>query len=81
MLKYKTLYGDILVFKNANDCMTITAGNLNKPYVTSIEIDGENLDDEECEDYDLINHPLSTFSQDEADYFIDNYYLIINNIM
>jgi hypothetical protein len=75
-LDYKTLYGDILIFKNKNDCMTISRGNNGKVDIDSIEIDGEKLEDEEY-NYNLLSHPKNTFTQDEANYFIENYDKII----
>ena len=40
-LKYKWLYDDLLVFKNQNDCMTISRNNnMSTVEVASIEIDG-----------------------------------------
>ena len=77
MLEYKTLYGDILVFKNTNDCMTISKGNNGCIDIDSIEIDGEKLDYEDCE-YDLLSHQNNTFTQEEYEYFRDKYFEIIN---
>jgi hypothetical protein len=68
MLNYKTIMGDILVFKNKNDCMTISRGALGVPWVDTIEVDGEELD---YKDYDdKTKHP---FTQEEIDYFTDPY--------
>jgi len=69
MLEYKVLYDDILVFKNQNDCCTIKAGNDNIPYVSRIEIDGEDIDG-------FIN-PRNTFLKEEIDWFIKNYFQIV----
>lgn len=70
MLNYKTLRGDLLVFKNRNDCMTISRGTLGTPWINSIEVDGVEIDifDENAK---------HTFTDKEINYFIDNY----NNIV
>ena len=75
MLNFKTLYGDLLVFKNKNDCMTINR-NGHPILVHSIEVDGEPLDHNEC-DYDLSSHPRNTFTEEEIDYFIKHYEYIV----
>ena len=72
MLEYKTLYGDLLVFKNNNDCMTINRGPYGRVDVDSIEIEGEKLEYEDC-DWNLLAHPKNTFTTDEASYFIKHY--------
>ena len=77
-LVYKTLYGDVLIFKNKNDCLTINRGNNGKVDIDSIEIDGEKLQYDEC-NYDLLSHPKNTFTSDEVNYFIENYDEIISN--
>ena len=77
MLEYKTLYGDILVFKNTNDCMTISKFNDGLVDLDSIEINGEKLDIKDCE-YNLLSHPNNTFTQEEYEYFRDKYFEIIN---
>lgn len=63
MLDYKTIMGDILVFKDKNT-MTISRGTLGVPWVDSIEIDGEEIDmfDE------TIKNP---FTEQEIEYFTD----------
>ena len=71
-LNYKTLGGDLLVFKNNNDCMTIHRGVFGHPDVFRIEIDGEDLPFEEC-DYDLIAHPKNTFTDEEVTYYLKAY--------
>jgi hypothetical protein len=73
MLNYKTLGGDILVFKNQNDCMTIHRGVLGKPWIWSIEVDGEQID--EYDDYN--KHP---FTPQEIVYFLDNYSEIVGQM-
>ena len=78
MLNYKTLYGDLLVFKNQNDCMTINRGILGRVDVDAVEINGENLELEDC-DYDFFKHPNNTFTQEETDYFIENYAQIVGD--
>ena len=77
MLEYKILYGDILIFKNKNDCMTISKGNDGYIDIDSIEIDGERIDHKDCK-YNLLSHPKNTFTQDEYEYFRDIYIEIIN---
>lgn len=68
-LNYKTLGGDILVFKDKYT-MTIHRGGLGVPWVDSIEIDGEEIDI-----FDLdAEHP---FTQKEIDYFTNNYNEIV----
>lgn len=69
-LNYKTLGGDILVFKNKNDCMTISRGLLGEPWIDTVEVDGEEIDifDEQAK------HP---FTQKEIDYFTSNYNQIV----
>jgi len=77
MLNFKTLYGDVLIFKNTNDCVTICRGD-GGAFVKSIEIDGEYLDYEDC-DYDLMSHPKNTFTEEEIKPFIDNYNKIVGD--
>ena len=72
MLQFKTIYGDILVFKNNNDCMTIFRNSQGQISINTIEINGEKLEAKEC-NYKLLSHPLNTFTQEEADFFINNY--------
>jgi hypothetical protein len=64
-LQYKTLGGDILVFKG-KDTMTIHRGCLGIPWVYSVEIDGEEAD---MLDKDFVN----PFTEEEEDYFTDLY--------
>ena len=64
-LQYKTLGGDILVFKG-KDTMTISRGSLGVPWVESVEIDGEEAD---MFDKNFVN----PFTQEEEDYFTDPY--------
>jgi hypothetical protein len=40
-LEWKQLYGDLLVFKNKNDCLTISRGGFGNAHVDMIEIMGE----------------------------------------
>ena len=69
-LNYKTLGGDILIFKNNNDCMTISRGPLGRPWIDTVEVDGEEVDifDERA------IHP---FTEEEIDYFTNNYNQIV----
>jgi len=68
MLNYKTIMGDILVFKD-KCTMTIARGN-GLPWVNRIEIDGEDIDIFD----DGAIHP---FTEEEIDYFINNYDKIV----
>lgn len=71
MLDYKTLGGDVLIFKGKNT-MTISRGALGFAWIDRIEVDGENVDifndDEE--------HP---FTEEEIKYFVDNYDSIVGD--
>lgn len=40
-LEWKQLYGDLLVFKNKNDCLTICRSRIGKVKIDMIEICGE----------------------------------------
>ncbi len=73
-VEHKWLYDDLLVFKNQNDCMTISRNNnMSVVEVASIEIDGEKLvEDEECY-YDLKYHSDNTFTEEEIEYYIKFY--------
>lgn len=64
-LNYKTLGGDILVFKDKST-MTISRGTLGIPWVHSIEVDGEEIDTFE-------NNAPHPFTEEEIDYFTDPY--------
>lgn len=64
-LNYKTLGGDILVFKGKHT-MTISRGSLGLPWVDSIEIDGEEAD---MFDKNFVN----PFTEEEENYFTDPY--------
>jgi hypothetical protein len=64
MLDYKTIMGDILVFKDKST-MTIARGDA-FPWVNRIEVDGEDIDIFD----DNAKHP---FTQEEIDYFTDEY--------
>ena len=73
-LKYKWLYDDLLVFKNQNDCMTISRNNyMSTVEVASIEIDGEKLVEDEGCYYDLRYHSDNTFTEEEIEYYIKFY--------
>jgi len=64
MLDYKTIMGDILVFKDKST-MTISRGNAT-PWVNRIEVDGEDIDM-------FDNNAKHPFTQKEIDYFTDEY--------
>ena len=78
MLNYKTLGGDILVFKNLNDCMTINRGINGAVTVDTIEVNGEVLEIEDW-GFDFFSHPNNPFTDEEATYFIENYNEIVGN--
>jgi hypothetical protein len=64
MLDYKTIMGDILVFKD-KCTLTIARGDA-FPWVNRIEVDGEDLD--------IFNDgAIHPFTEQEIDYFIKNY--------
>ena len=69
MLDYKTLGGDILVFKG-KDTMTVSRGTLGVPWVESVEIDGEQADM-------FDKNFVSPFTEEEEDYFINHYEHIV----
>jgi len=69
MLDYKTLGGDILVFKG-KDTMTIHRGNDGVPWVYRVEIDGEDADM-------FDDNFVSPFTEEEEDYFINHYEYIV----
>lgn len=72
-LEYKWLYGDLLVFKNKNDCMTISrSNNLSIPLINRIEIMGEDLKWEDCE-YDWEKHKNNPFTKEEMNYYLEFY--------
>ena len=64
MLDYKTIMGDILVFKDKST-MTISRGDA-FPWVNRIEVDGEDIDI-------FDNNAKHPFTQKEIDYFTDEY--------
>jgi hypothetical protein len=64
MLNYKTIMGDILVFKDKST-MTISRGDA-FPWVNRIEVDGEDIDI-------FDNNAKHPFTQKEIDYFTDEY--------
>ena len=73
-LEYKWLYDDLLVFKNQNDCMTISRNNnWSVAEVASIEVDGQKLEeDEECY-YNLKYHSDNPFTEEEIEYYLKFY--------
>jgi len=75
MLNYKVLGGDVLIFKNTNDTLTICRGSLGSPIIDQIEINGEALDwFHEVHPFD---REENTFTEEELDYFIDHYNEIV----
>lgn len=77
MLNYKTIFGDILVFKNKNDCMTINRGPLGKVWVDEIEIDGEPIEANRNNNYSVVYDEKNPFSAEEVVYFLDHYEEIV----
>ena len=68
-LNYKTIGGDILVFKG-KDTLTIHRGNDGEPYPYDLEIDGERVDL-------LEDEFVNPFTYEEMKYFVDNYEKIV----
>lgn len=76
MLNYKTLGGDLLVFKNKNDCMTINR-NGNLILIDTLEIDGEEVEASRKNNYSVIYDEKNTFSAEEILYFLKHYEKIV----
>ena len=76
MLNYKTLGGDLLVFKNKNDCMTINR-NGNLILIDTLEIDGEEVEASRKNNYSVIYDEKNTFSAEEILYFLKHYEEIV----
>lgn len=76
MLNYKTLGGDLLVFKNKNDCMTINR-NGNLILIDTLEIDGEEIEASRKNNYSVIYDEKNTFSAEEILYFLKHYEKIV----
>ena len=72
MLNYKTLGGDLLVFKNKNDCMTINR-NGNLILIDTLEIDGEEVEASRKNNNSVIYDEKNTFSAEEILYFLKHY--------
>lgn len=68
MLEYKTLGGDVLIFKG-KDTLTIHRDSYGEPTICTIEIDGESFYEWEMEENSL-NNP---FTEDEILFFVKNY--------
>jgi hypothetical protein len=77
MLNYKTIFGDILVFKNKNDCMTVSRGPHGLPWVDEIEIDGEPIEASRKNNYSVVYDEKNTFSAEEITYFLKHYEKIV----
>lgn len=72
-LDYKWLGTDLLVFKNKNDCMTISNANITSSIdIETIELDGEDLKIEDS-NYDWEKHPENPFTKEEMDYYLEFY--------
>jgi hypothetical protein len=71
MLNYKVLGADVLAFKNENDTLTICRGSLGEPIIDQIEINGEALD--WFHDVHPFDREENTFTEEEVQYFINNY--------
>jgi len=57
-LNYKCLGGDLLIFKNLNDCMTISRSSQGDAYIKSIEFMGGDK---------------SPFTKEEKEYWLKQY--------
>lgn len=80
MLNYKTLYGDLLVFKNKNDCMTINrCSSTGLPWIEDIEVDGEPIEASRKNNYSVAYDEKNPFSAEEIIYFLDHYQEIVGN--
>ena len=77
MLNYKTLYGDLLVFKNKNDCMTINRGPHGEVCVDEIEVDGEPIEASRKNNYSVAYDEKNPFSAKEIIYFLEHYKEIV----
>lgn len=78
-LEYKTLYGDLLIFKNLNDCMTISnANNWSTIDIDSIEANGVKLELEDCE-YDFFKHSDNPFTKEEMEEGLAFYQELLDN--
>jgi hypothetical protein len=77
MLNYKTIFGDLLVFKNKNDCMTINRCSNGLPCVDEIEIDGEQIEASRKNNYSVVYDKKNTFSAEEVIYFLEHYEKIV----
>jgi len=73
MLNYKTLGGDLLVFKNKNDCMTLSRGNDGQIDIDTISIDGEEIEASKKNNYSV--------AYDENIYSLLKRFYIFLNIM
>ena len=69
--------GDLLVFKNTNDCMTINRCSDGKVWVDEIEINGEPIEASRKNNYSVIYDEKNTFSAEEMIYFLDRYEEIV----
>lgn len=70
-LNYKTLGGDILVFKGKHT-LTIHRGNDGEPYPYELEIDGEKVDV-------FMDEFVNPFTEEEVEYFVENYSKIVGD--
>jgi len=73
MLNYKTLGGDLLVFKNKNDCMTLSRGNDGQIDIDTISIDGEEIEASKKNNYSVAYDENNIFSAEEILYFLKHY--------
>ena len=73
MLNYKTLGGDLLVFKNKNDCMTLSRGNDGQIDIDTISIDGEEIEASRKNNYSVAYDEKNIFSAEEILYFLEHY--------
>jgi hypothetical protein len=79
MLNYKTLGGDLLVFKNKNDCMTLSRGSYGQIDIDTISIDGEEIEASRKNNYSVAYDEKNIFSAEEILYFIEHYEEIVGS--
>jgi len=73
-LEYKWIYDDLLIFKNQNDCMTISRNNnLSEIEIASIEVNGEKLEEDEDCYYNVRYHSKNPFTEEEIEHYLKFY--------
>lgn len=69
--------GDLLVFKNKNDCMTLRRGTHGKITIANIEINGEPIEQSRKNNFSVVYDEKNTFSAEEVIYFLEHYEKIV----